>query len=260
VAKSFFWRRANHYTERTMPAITKELLLRLGAFDTALLANTIGVIDATPVHEWYMGGSIQSVTPSLGPTCGVAYTCELDSSTPGGQAAVDDYWTLLDRMEEDDRPAVLVVRTVGERPDHECVLGDGMARHLYTVGCIGVVTDGGVRDVPGLLTVPFAAYSRGCTIHHGALRFRAAGQPIELGGIVVGPGDIVHADSGGVITIPAGCAERLPGEAIRMLSFEREAHMLLRRTDLRSAGKRGKIQELLAGYGFTKTCTANDRA
>ena len=36
--------------------------------------------------QWYMGGSIQSVTPQLGPTVGIAFTCELEAklSCPGG--------------------------------------------------------------------------------------------------------------------------------------------------------------------------------
>ena len=47
------------------------IITQLTDFDTPLLANTIGTIDATPPHTWYTGGSIQSVTPSLGPTVGV---------------------------------------------------------------------------------------------------------------------------------------------------------------------------------------------
>jgi regulator of RNase E activity RraA len=238
--------------ENDMTLATSELLQHLTRFETALIANTVGMIDATPVHEWYMGGSIQSVTPELGPTVGVAYTIELDSGTPGGTASVEDYWRTLEEMQKDGRPSVWVVRTVGARPDHECTLGDGMARSLLGVGCRGVVTDGGVRDVPGLLGVGFAAYSRGKTIHHGPLRFRAAGTPIEIGGITVRPGDVIHADSGGVIRIPSGCLERLPGEAARMVEFEREAFEVLVRTDVPLTEQRRGIEQLVARYAFQR--------
>jgi len=42
------------------------LLQQLTDFDTPLLENTIGAIDSTPPHHWYLGSSIRSVTPAFG--------------------------------------------------------------------------------------------------------------------------------------------------------------------------------------------------
>lgn len=238
-----------------MTILTRELLEQLAEFDTPLLANTIGYIDCTPAHEYYMGGSIQSVTPQLGPTVGIAYTIELDSSTPAGEPEVDEYWRQLEEMENEELPIVWVVKTIGARPDHECVIGDGMAKSLAAAGCAGLVTNGGVRDVRGLMTVPFAAYCRGQVIHHCHLRFRNAGSPVEVGGITVKTGDVIHADSGGIIRIPHSCVQELPGRAIGMQAFERDVHMWLRRTDLRAAEKRVHVKELLEKYGFAKERT-----
>src|SRR5689334_11571404 len=96
-----------------MALVTRELLQQLADFDTPLIANTIGYIDDTPAHEYYMGGSVQSVTPQLGPTVGVAYTIELDSSTAdGGAAEVDGYYRQIEQMEKDALPIVWVVKTV----------------------------------------------------------------------------------------------------------------------------------------------------
>jgi len=227
-----------------------ELIEGLRDFDTALLANTLDHTDPTPAHEFYMAGSIQSVTPTLGPTVGVAVVCELDSSSPHGQPSVDDFYRQLDQMRKMAMPSVWVVKTTGERPEHECVLGDGMAKTLYSVGCVGAVTDGGVRDINGLLTVPFAAYCRGKTIHHCALRFKALNEPLAIGGISVAPGEIIHANNEGVIKIPKGSFPTLIDSAIRMRAFEHEAHTVLRRTDLEPATKRSMVSQLLPKYGF----------
>lgn len=228
------------------------ILEGLREFDTALLANTIGYIDPTPAHEYYMGGSIQSVTPSLGPTVGIAVTCELDSSTPGGKPEVDLLYQQLEQIEAMEEPVVWVVKTVGSRPDHECVMGDGMAKDLHSAGCIGAVTDGGVRDISGLLSVPFAAYSKGKTIHHCVLRFRATNQPVEVGGITVQTGDVIHANAEGVIKIPKGCLGTLADHATRMYAVEREAHHLFRQSQLSGKEKRNGVAKVLDKYGFAK--------
>lgn len=225
-------------------------------FDTALLANTIGYIDPTPAHLWYMGGSIRSQTPSLGPTVGVAVTVEADTSSPNNKADAAGYWQQLEEMAKMDVPAVWVVRAVGSRPDHECIIGDGMAKSLMSVGCIGIVTDGGVRDVPGLLNAGFAAYCRGTTIHHTALRFRRMNKSVKVGGITVKTGDVIHAGEEGVITLPRGCLDKLAEAAIRMRAFEHEAHIGLRRTDLSIKEKQKWVGSMIAKHGFSDCVTA----
>lgn len=234
---------------------SRATLEQLRDFDTALLANTIGYIDPTPAHEYYMGSSIRSVTPALGPTVGIAVTCELDSSTPGGSPDVAGYWQQLEEMSRLDLPVVWVVRCVGSRPEHECVIGDGMAKTLHAAGCVGLVTNGGVRDVDGLLALPFAAYGRGTTIHHGALRFRRLNEPVEIGGITVRPGEIIHANAEGVIKIPSACLGHLAEKAVQMRAFEHAAHAVLSQTDLVPREKQARVAALVAEYGFADCVT-----
>ena len=234
--------------------ISRSLLEQLADFDTALVANTIGYIDPTTPDHWYMGGMIQSVTPTLGPTVGIASICEVDSSTPGGQADTDEFYRQLDELSRSELPVVWVVKAVGSRPDHECILGDGMAKQLASIGCVGIVTDGGVRDIDGLLSIPFAAYCRGPVIHHCALRIRPAKQPVDIGGITVQGGDVIHANKEGVIKIPTGCIEQLPERAVAMRAFEHTVHKQLRRTDIDNDEKMKALAEIKETYGFG-TCT-----
>ena len=141
---------------------------------------------------------------------------------------------------------------MGSRPDHECILGDGMAKILGSVGCVGIVTDGGVRDVEGLLTVPFAAYCRGKVIHHCAVRFTRVDAPVQVGGITVNPGDVIHANAGGVIKLPRNGLERLPELASEMRAFEHDAHCVFRQVGLPISAKRKAVADLLARSSFSK--------
>ncbi|WP_395740558.1 RraA family protein [Prosthecobacter sp.] len=231
--------------------ITKALLEELRDFDTPLLANTIGYVSKAAPHEYYCGGDIQSVTPPLGPTVGVVFTAEIDSSTPGEAGDTALYWELLEMMRHCELPCVLVAKAVGSRPEHECLIGDGMAKTLYSVGCTGMVTDSRVRDIAGLISTPFAVYGRGRAVHHEALRFRHINRPVEISGVTFSKGDVVHADGNGVIRVPFDCLTRLTGAAVKNRAFEHEAHMFLRRTDKTPAEKREHVQALVGKYGFS---------
>ncbi len=224
----------------------RHLLEPLADFDTALLANTLDYLAGSPPpHERYLSGDIQSLTPSLGPTVGVAMTITIDSSTPGGVPDAEGYYTLLRAIEVSPDPVVLVIKAGGSRPSHECVLGDGMAKMLHSVGCVGVVTDGGVRDIEGILTVPFGVYARGRTVHHCALRYSGCNQPVTVGGVTLAPGDIIHANIGGVITVPGEQLDRLPARATAMRAFEHDAHCVFRRTDLSIDQKRTQVEAMV---------------
>ncbi len=228
------------------------ILEQLREFDGPLLANTLDFIDPTPAHERYMSGDIASVTPQLGPTVGVAVTCRLDTSSPGGTSSMETFYETIDAIEAMAEPVVWVVEASGSRFDHECTLGDGMAKLLYAAGCGGCVTNGRARDVAGLLTTSFATYCRGTCVHHGALRCTALNAPVSVGGITIKPGDIIHAGAEGVITIPPASAETLIKRAPQMRALEHDAHCVLRRTDIKANQKQRAVAALFEKYEFTR--------
>jgi RraA family protein len=83
------------------------------------------------------------------------------------------------------------------------VAGDLVAAKAKHRGIAGMIIDGLVRDLPGVIEVGFPVYARGSTaigpLHRGPgeLNF-----PIACGGVVVNPGDVIVADSSGIVAIP----------------------------------------------------------
>ena len=217
--------------------VTRGQIESLRDFDAPLIANTLDYFDDTPAHERYMSADIQSVTPSLNPAVGIAVTAKFDTSTPGGHAEMDLYWQQVAEIETMDVPVIWVVETVGSRPEYECVLGDGTAKALFSSGCIGAVTNGYVRDVEGLLTVPFSVHCRGRVAHHCPCRMKEINIPVSVGGIIVNPGDLIHACNDGVIKIPPASVPMLLEKAPLHRKVEHDTHLLWRRTDLTAKEK-----------------------
>lgn len=96
---------------------------------------------------------------------------------------------------------VLVIAT--EDYEAASVTGDIMVGMARNAGIVGVVTDGMVRDVPGLDAVGIPVFARGVSPNSPQKDGPGTiGLPVVLGGLAVGPGDLILADDDGVVVVP----------------------------------------------------------
>lgn len=97
-----------------------------------------------------------------------------------------------------------------------------LVTRLQSLGCKGIVTDGGFRDTPEISELDMPAYhSRpsaptNLTKHHAV----AINDPIACGGVSVFPDDILVGDNEGVVCIPLHLVEDVADEAEEMTVFE----------------------------------------
>src|ERR1700690_2408604 len=95
--------------------------------------------------------------------------------------------------------------------DGEDIAGMGglMGTAMAARGYAGAVIDGGVRDVAYLRKIGFPVYATGIvpstSVHH--YRFAESQIPVVCDGVVVNAGDIVAADSDGVVVVPRAKAQ-----------------------------------------------------
>ena len=108
------------------------------------------------------------------------------------------------RAGEDLKPGDVVVVELGGMVDRATFLGDVTGLGMKMAGALGVIVDGGIRDLSEFIPMKdFPIYYRGA--HASAMADQVGVQwngPIRLGGITVLPGDIIVADVEGVQVVP----------------------------------------------------------
>jgi 4-hydroxy-4-methyl-2-oxoglutarate aldolase len=242
--------------------VTNKLALieQLREFPTALVADALRLLGCQEAEHNYLGHDVARMTRSSEPTVGVAVTWQVDSSSPDNASDVDLMWRSFEEIDQSPLPVVAVAKSVGARKQHSCVLGDGVAKMLQAVGSVGFVTDGGIRDIEGLERLGYAVYAAGRAANHTNLRISGLNDPVNIGGVKINPGDLIHADRDGVMLVPEGFHFGLIEACLLWRDYETRAHTFRRRSDKSVQEKREipaqiqarvkqRIAEILHGGG-----------
>lgn len=96
-------------------------------------------------------------------------------------------------------------------------------------GAVGVVTSGGVRDTDEIIKQEVPVYHRrfGRGIRPGRNQVESVNRPINCGGVLVRPGDVVIADGDGVIVVPRERAREVAEIARQVLNQDKEGRRSL---------------------------------
>lgn len=102
--------------------------------------------------------------------------------------------------------SVLVVDAEGYAD--RAVWGDVLTAAALARGIVGGVIDGAVRDSEAIRERGFPLFARGVAAAGPHKGWRGViGEPIQCGGVVVAPGDLIVGDADGVVVVPADLAE-----------------------------------------------------
>ena len=102
------------------------------------------------------------------------------------------------------------------------IFGDILAARMRKRGVAGLVTDGVVRDVAGVLDTGLPVWSAGVAAPASvnSLTFVGWQEPIGCGGVAIFPGDMIVADGDGAVVIPSALAEAVAAEGVDQEQFE----------------------------------------
>jgi regulator of RNase E activity RraA len=101
------------------------------------------------------------------------------------------------------------------------VMGDILAQHFSTRGAVGAIVDGAVRDRDEIRQQRFPVWSRTVT-PAGPWKNGpgSVGTPVAIGGVVISPGDIIVADSDGIVAVPLGKARTIAAKLAQIAESE----------------------------------------
>jgi regulator of RNase E activity RraA len=192
----------------------------LRRWPTPAIANAIETFRVRPNGEGFMLG-IRCVFPDLGPMVGYAATATMRAATPGrpeSRLTTVAHWR---NIAAQPAPRVAVIQDLDDPPAFGSFWGEVNANLHRALGCVGVVTNGGVRDLEEVRALGFHFFAADVIPSHAYVHLESVGGKVEVGGLTVADGDLIHADRHGVVTIPHQIAREVPRAAAEVEKTER---------------------------------------
>lgn len=198
-------------------------LEKLRALDTCTISNAIECQGVRLRNEGFISGTVHCQFPHLPPMAGYAATARIRTASPpmAHRCYYDrmDWWSYVATVPE---PRILVLQDIDPHPGFGALVGEIHATIAQALKCVGCVTNGAVRDLAAIERLAFPLFAGGVSVSHSYAHVVEFGEPVEIGGLKIASGDLLHGDRHGVLAIPASIAATIPAEAAKLLEGERE--------------------------------------
>jgi len=138
--------------------------------------------------------------PEFGPMIGYAVTVKIKPSEPATNPnAWAEYRSYIASL---PGPKIIVMQDMDKPNTIGSFWGEVSANTHKTLGCVGVIVDGAIRDLDVMKSTGFKALARRLCVGHAYAAPISWGEPVEVFGTTVNPGDLIHADKHGFLIIP----------------------------------------------------------
>lgn len=202
--------------------VPRPLLDEIRRFDTCTIANAIEQLRVRLRNEGYTHEGLTCVTGGFPNVLGFAATFRVRSSEPSltGNPYVErtDWWGAIQQL---PIPRIAVIEDLDAGRKFASCVGEVHAAILKAFGCEAVITNGAVRDIPGVRELGFPMFARAVAVSHSYSHIVDFGSPVEVFGLTVQSGDLLYVDCHGAVTIPLEIAADLPAAAEKIRQHER---------------------------------------
>ncbi len=186
------------------------------------IANAIETFNVRPRNQGFISSEIRCLFPELGPLVGHAVTAVIRAEPQpleGHRSSTFGWW---DYVLSIPAPRVIVVHDLDEPRGQGAQWGEVQANIHKALGAVGTITDGSVRDLDEVRALGFQFAAAHVSVSHAYVHMVDFGLPVKLGGLWVKPGDLIHCDQHGAVTIPPDLVPKVADAVRRVEADERK--------------------------------------
>jgi len=227
------------------PAIRAEELDALRRLDSCTVSNAIETFEVRLRNAGFADAHIRCMFKDLLPMIGYAATARLRTGQPpiaGFYHDRTDWWNSILQV---PAPRIVVMEDLDEAPGVGAFLGDMHAAILKALGCVGYVTNGAVRELPRVRDLGLHLFAGNVAVSHAYAHIFDFASKVKVGGLEVRPGDLLHGDRHGLLTVPKQIASEIPAVAARLQQAEQRVIDLCRSQEFSV----DKLRQMVKGLG-----------
>jgi regulator of RNase E activity RraA len=206
----------------TQAPLTADELVYLRRFDTPTVANALERLGEKDRLAGVVSPEIRCIFPEMGVMNGYAATAAIQASKPrgSGDPYVErfDYWEYLWSI---PKPTVVVIHDLDAPKPVGSFWGEVNANVHRALGCVGLITDGGVRDLSVVRPLGFQFLAAEVLVSHAYVHLVDFGKPVTVGGATIHSGDLVQGDEHGAIRVPPAHAKAVGPACYDVFKSER---------------------------------------
>jgi 4-hydroxy-4-methyl-2-oxoglutarate aldolase len=187
-----------------MTILSHNDLLQLKRWNTPTIYNGWEQITRhDAAHEGFNLEDTRDFMPHMGPMVGYAVTLQIQPGNPEPKrahpSAVSEYRRYVASL---PGPKIVVIQDLDKPACYGSFWGEVNSNTHRALGCVGTITDGAIRDLDEMNNAGFKAIARRMCVGHAhsvPVRWNCE---VEVFGVKVQPGQLIHADKHGFLVIP----------------------------------------------------------
>jgi regulator of RNase E activity RraA len=188
----------------------------LAGFDTPTICNALELVAPARRATGFIRRPLLAPFPALPPVVAFARTAHIRSREPGprrGAEATEHRLGYYAHIAAEPRPSIAVIQDI-DAPDQGlgAFWGEVQSNVHRGLGCVGVVTDGSVRDLEAMAP-GFFVLAGSVMPSHAHVHLVDFGATVSVAGMIVSPNDVIHADRHGAVVVPAEAVKQIPAAA-----------------------------------------------